>query len=40
VVHAGAGLDGAPAHLEPLPLLMRDGVLSLALQQAPTGLSA
>jgi Fe-S cluster biogenesis protein NfuA/nitrite reductase/ring-hydroxylating ferredoxin subunit len=30
VVHAGAGPGGA--HLEPLPLLMRDGVLSVALQ--------
>jgi Fe-S cluster biogenesis protein NfuA/nitrite reductase/ring-hydroxylating ferredoxin subunit len=34
VVHAGACLDGngqAAAHLEPIPLLERDGVLSLAL---------
>lgn len=36
VVHAGAGPDGA--HLEPLPLLLRDGVPSVALaepMQAP-----
>ncbi len=32
VVHAGAGLNApAGAHLEPLPLLTRDGVLSVAL---------
>jgi Fe-S cluster biogenesis protein NfuA/nitrite reductase/ring-hydroxylating ferredoxin subunit len=34
IVHAGACLDGngqAAAHLEPIPLLERDGVLSLAL---------
>ena len=34
VVHAGAGLDGngqGGAHLEPIPLLARDGVLSLAV---------
>jgi Fe-S cluster biogenesis protein NfuA/nitrite reductase/ring-hydroxylating ferredoxin subunit len=30
VVHAGAGIDG-PAHLEPLPVLVRDGVLSMAV---------
>jgi Fe-S cluster biogenesis protein NfuA/nitrite reductase/ring-hydroxylating ferredoxin subunit len=36
VVHAGSGLD-APggAHLEPLPLLTRDGVLSVALRGEP-----
>lgn len=32
VTHAGAGPDGV--HLEPLPLLPRDGVLSVALQSA------
>jgi Fe-S cluster biogenesis protein NfuA/nitrite reductase/ring-hydroxylating ferredoxin subunit len=32
VVHAGAGANGA--HLEPLPLLPRDGVLSVALPEA------
>lgn len=31
VQHAGAGLDGAGIHLEPLPLLMHDGVLCLAM---------
>jgi len=30
-VHAGTGLDDASIHLDPLPLLVRDGVLSLAL---------
>src|SRR5579875_46813 len=30
VVHAGAGLDDTTAHLDPIPLLVRDGVLSLA----------
>jgi Fe-S cluster biogenesis protein NfuA/nitrite reductase/ring-hydroxylating ferredoxin subunit len=35
VVHAGAGPNGA--HLEPLPLLPRDGVLSVALHAEPTG---
>jgi hypothetical protein len=38
VVHAGAGPDDA--HLEPLPLLPRDGVLSVALQAEPTGVPA
>ena len=34
VVHAGACIDGngqAAAHLEPIPLLERDGVLSVAV---------
>jgi Fe-S cluster biogenesis protein NfuA/nitrite reductase/ring-hydroxylating ferredoxin subunit len=31
VVHAGAGLGENPAHLEPIPLLPRDGVLSVAV---------
>ncbi|MDT5348822.1 MAG: hypothetical protein QOH91_2109 [Mycobacterium sp.] len=38
VVHAGAGPDDA--HLEPLPLLPRDGVLSVALHAEPTGVPA
>ena len=38
VVRAGSGPDGA--HLEPLPLLPRDGVLSLALRAEPKGVPA
>jgi Fe-S cluster biogenesis protein NfuA/nitrite reductase/ring-hydroxylating ferredoxin subunit len=34
-VHAGAGLDDTSVHLDPLPLLVRDGVLSLALPAEP-----
>jgi nitrite reductase/ring-hydroxylating ferredoxin subunit len=38
VVHAGASLDnGADRHLDPIPLLMRDGVLSIALPAEPMG---
>jgi Fe-S cluster biogenesis protein NfuA/nitrite reductase/ring-hydroxylating ferredoxin subunit len=41
VVHAGAGLDelsnGAEHHLEPIPLLRRDGVLSVAVPAEPMG---
>lgn len=38
VVHAGAGLDdGAVDHLDPIPLLLRDGVLSLAVPAEPIG---
>ncbi|HUH68576.1 MAG TPA: NifU family protein [Mycobacterium sp.] len=38
VVHAGAGLNvPAGAHLDPLPLLTRDGVLSVALRGQPMG---
>jgi Fe-S cluster biogenesis protein NfuA/nitrite reductase/ring-hydroxylating ferredoxin subunit len=37
IVHAGAGPDGA--HLEPLPLLLRDGVPSVALAE-PMGAGA
>jgi Fe-S cluster biogenesis protein NfuA/nitrite reductase/ring-hydroxylating ferredoxin subunit len=33
VVHAGAGLDGT-GHLEPIPLLVREGVLSMAVVEA------
>src|ERR1700734_996173 len=41
VVHAGAGLDdGAEHHLDPIPLLLRDGVLSLAVPAEPIGASA
>jgi Fe-S cluster biogenesis protein NfuA/nitrite reductase/ring-hydroxylating ferredoxin subunit len=32
VVRAGVGIDG-PAHLDPLPLLIRDGVLSMAVAE-------
>jgi len=35
VVHAGTGANGA--HLDPLPLLRRDGVLSVALRAEATG---
>ena len=35
VVHAGGGADGA--HLDPVPLLNRDGVLCMALGAEPTG---
>jgi nitrite reductase/ring-hydroxylating ferredoxin subunit len=38
VAHAGAGPDGpAGAHLDPLPLLARDGVLSVALRGEAIG---
>ncbi|WP_343599944.1 NifU family protein [Mycobacterium sp.] len=40
VVHAGAGLGGADTHLDPVPLLSRDGVLSLAVPAEPMGASA
>jgi Fe-S cluster biogenesis protein NfuA/nitrite reductase/ring-hydroxylating ferredoxin subunit len=35
VVHAGAGID-ARVHLEPIPVLVRDGVLSMALAEGVT----
>ncbi|MGB9307475.1 MAG: NifU family protein [Mycobacterium sp.] len=38
VVHAGAGHNGT--HLDPLPLLPRDGVLSVALRLEATGVPA
>ncbi|HTX97013.1 MAG TPA: NifU family protein [Mycobacterium sp.] len=38
VVHAGAADNGA--HLEPLPLLTRDGVFSVALRDEPMGAPA
>jgi nitrite reductase/ring-hydroxylating ferredoxin subunit len=34
VRRAGRGLDGAQLHLEPVPLLLRAGVASLALPRA------
>jgi len=40
VVHAGAGLDDASEtapHLDPIPLLIRDGVLSVAVLAEATG---
>jgi nitrite reductase/ring-hydroxylating ferredoxin subunit len=38
VVHAGAGLDeGSDHHLDPIPLLVRDGVLSVAVPAEPMG---
>ncbi|MGH3561891.1 MAG: NifU family protein [Mycobacterium sp.] len=40
VVHAGAGLDNTAVHLDPLPLLVRDGVLSLALPAEAMGAPA
>ncbi|HEU4359969.1 MAG TPA: NifU family protein [Mycobacterium sp.] len=39
-VHAGAGLDDPVVHLDPLPLLVRDGVLSLALPAEALGAPA
>jgi Fe-S cluster biogenesis protein NfuA/nitrite reductase/ring-hydroxylating ferredoxin subunit len=41
VVHAGASLDdGAARHLDPIPLLLRDGVLSIAVAAEPMGAPA
>ncbi|GBE66529.1 hypothetical protein MFM001_29910 [Mycobacterium sp. MFM001] len=40
VVHAGAGLDDTSTHLDPIPLLVRDGVLSLAVPAESVGVSA
>jgi Fe-S cluster biogenesis protein NfuA/nitrite reductase/ring-hydroxylating ferredoxin subunit len=41
VVRAGMGLDdGAENHLDPIPLLLRDGVLSIAVPAEPMGASA
>lgn len=39
-VHAGAGLDDVSVHLDPLPLLVRDGVPSLALPAEAIGAPA
>lgn len=35
VVHAGASIDGTTGHLDPVPVLVRDGVLSMALPGSP-----
>jgi Fe-S cluster biogenesis protein NfuA/nitrite reductase/ring-hydroxylating ferredoxin subunit len=40
VVHAGAGLDDPATHLDPIPLLVRDGVLSLAVPAEAMGAPA
>jgi Fe-S cluster biogenesis protein NfuA/nitrite reductase/ring-hydroxylating ferredoxin subunit len=41
VVHAGAGVaDQSQGHLDPIPLLTRDGLLSLALRDEAIGASA
>lgn len=38
IVHAGTGLDnGTDCHLDPIPLLVRDGVLSIALPAEQIG---
>jgi nitrite reductase/ring-hydroxylating ferredoxin subunit len=37
VIHAGAGMDDEGAHLDPIPLLMRNGVLSVAVLAEATG---
>jgi hypothetical protein len=34
VRHAGRGLDGTDDHLEPLPLLVDDGVVTVAVPRA------
>jgi Fe-S cluster biogenesis protein NfuA/nitrite reductase/ring-hydroxylating ferredoxin subunit len=36
-VHAGAGMDGGADHLDPIPLLLRDGVLSVAVLAEASG---
>jgi Fe-S cluster biogenesis protein NfuA/nitrite reductase/ring-hydroxylating ferredoxin subunit len=36
-VHAGAGMDDSASHLDPIPLLLRDGVLSVAVLAEATG---
>ncbi|TGD84902.1 hypothetical protein BayCH28_23565 [Mycolicibacterium sp. CH28] len=40
VVRAGIGVADTPGHLEPVPVLTRDGMLSLALAGEPIGASA
>ncbi len=40
IVRAGAGLDHQDRHLEPMPLLERDGVLSIAVPAEPMGTPA
>jgi Fe-S cluster biogenesis protein NfuA/nitrite reductase/ring-hydroxylating ferredoxin subunit len=40
VVHAGAGVaDGSAGHLDPIPLLTRDGLLSVAMRDEAIGAS-
>jgi Fe-S cluster biogenesis protein NfuA/nitrite reductase/ring-hydroxylating ferredoxin subunit len=40
VVHAGAGVaDGSEGHLDPIPLLTRDGLLSVAMRDEAIGAS-
>jgi Fe-S cluster biogenesis protein NfuA/nitrite reductase/ring-hydroxylating ferredoxin subunit len=36
-VHAGAGMDDSTSHLDPIPLLLRNGVLSVAVLAEATG---
>jgi Fe-S cluster biogenesis protein NfuA/nitrite reductase/ring-hydroxylating ferredoxin subunit len=36
VRHAGRGLDGTDDHLEPVPLLVHDGMVSVAVPRAPS----
>ncbi|WP_179475516.1 NifU family protein [Mycolicibacterium vinylchloridicum] len=40
VVHAGIGIAGTAEHLDPVPVLIRDGVLSLAITSEPIGAPA
>ena len=40
VVHAGIGIAGTGEHLDPVPVLTRDGVPSLALTGEPIGAPA
>lgn len=40
IVHAGAGIDQPDQHLDPMPLLVRDDVLSIAQQAQPADLPA
>lgn len=40
VVHAGIGIAGTAEHLDPVPVLIRDGVLSLAITGEPIGAPA
>jgi Fe-S cluster biogenesis protein NfuA/nitrite reductase/ring-hydroxylating ferredoxin subunit len=40
VVHAGAGVGGSAAHLDPIPLLTHGGALSVALPTEALGVSA
>ncbi|EHB59423.1 nitrogen-fixing NifU domain-containing protein [Mycolicibacterium rhodesiae JS60] len=40
VVHAGIGIAGTAEHLDPVPVLIREGVLSLAITGEPIGAPA